>query len=189
MGLTDVFNSVTEKVRRNSPSVPTSVRNACWGSYDLGRAAVFKIDNVVRVTGYEKVKAYIPGPETRQKISVCAFKIADSPLGKEGLKLIPGGGLAYETYKWAHSVEWFHSVEDDEKTKGMQAGNHKVDAVEHLKYEKKLKPASVTAQKPEDVLSDFMQNGFMGRAFLDTLFVPNVGTTKNHQKDDISKGY
>ncbi|XP_058073209.1 uncharacterized protein LOC131221917 [Magnolia sinica] len=195
MGFWDLLYWTNDKIKQNAPDM-TAVTNACRSSCDLGYAAVKKVDNVVRVDGAQKVKEYLPDPQAREKIGRIATKVAkygaDAAVS-ETLKGVTGGVQIYRIVRDGlmdrppsdHGSEKSNSKEMmEEMQKKMDKIQEEISNINYhnrilLKRIKQYESPNETcrlevAQKPEDVISLFMINGFKGAVFLDALMVPKV---------------
>ncbi|KAK3010941.1 hypothetical protein RJ639_011837 [Escallonia herrerae] len=153
MGLWDYINSTTESVKQNAPDL-TSVKDACRASYSYSQAAVAKIDNTVRVNGFEKVGTYLSDAENRAKVGRFAKKFTENAADyafHEGVKSIPGGTavskIASKTLKDMNAED-----RKDQKTKALQG-----------KGEAKLGSQIADAKKiSEDMSIIFYEEGIYG---------------------------
>lgn len=78
MGIWDFISSGAESVKRNTPDLATPVTKVCKGTYYYSATAVKMIDNVVRVSGVQKLGqySYMPDEEGRAKIVSFSTKFA-----------------------------------------------------------------------------------------------------------------
>ncbi|XP_077243281.1 uncharacterized protein LOC143883848 isoform X2 [Tasmannia lanceolata] len=198
MGLLDFLYSSGDIVKRNAPDL-TPVSTACRSSYNLGCAAVTKIDNAVRVDGTQILNQYLPDSEGWKKvgrISKNVVKYAVDSAVKESLKGVSGVQIykiVKEELKDQNSpgcVRDFKKLGHDKELKEVKEKIEKVleemnKINEHNKILqeriKRLESPPNTFQvdfelvrKPEEVISLFMMKGFMGPRLLDALIVPKV---------------
>ena len=92
MGVWDFLSSSMDQTKQNAPNL-SSVKNACWSSYNYTSYAVKKIDNTVRVSGIQRFYSYCPDAEARAKIGlfgkIFTANTADYAM-HEGIKFLPG---------------------------------------------------------------------------------------------------
>ncbi|XXG69194.1 hypothetical protein AAC387_Pa06g2122 [Persea americana] len=200
MGIWDLLYSATDKLKQNSPDL-TPVTNACRNSYRASGTVASNVYKAITVDGVEKVKDYLPGPQSQEKIKRIAKEVAVPEL----LRFTGIPGLA-ESYWILREDPLSSSVHDSKKfehqakeLKKMQTRNEELwEEVEKIKQDNKILQQHILGdrskkeslndsfhlqfeemQKPEEVIMDFVANGFKGRDLLCPLVVPQAGYGRN----------
>eukprot|EP00268_Persea_americana_P054708 TRINITY_DN6293_c0_g1_i2.p3 TRINITY_DN6293_c0_g1~~TRINITY_DN6293_c0_g1_i2.p3 ORF type:complete len:103 (-),score=14.93 TRINITY_DN6293_c0_g1_i2:876-1184(-) len=75
MGIWDLLYSATDKLKQNVPDL-TPVTNACQNSYRVSGTVASNVYKAITVDGVEKVKDYLPGPQSQEKIKRIAKEVA-----------------------------------------------------------------------------------------------------------------
>ncbi|XP_059444333.1 uncharacterized protein LOC132176211 [Corylus avellana] len=193
MGVWDYICSTGDSLKRNTPDL-TAVKGWCSSSYGSGLAAVTMIDNV-RIKATQTLSQHMSDEETMSKFRLVAADLAKNAAVygcQEGLKIIPGGTLVYETVSRSIRGEKKFERNCEVEMKALQARVAKLEEeVIKKKSEGDLERAdqkhhqpcadlkSNAYKKPEDVIRAFMKKEFI---FLDDLMVPEVGRTRKNPK-------
>ncbi|NP_001309121.1 uncharacterized protein LOC101245434 [Solanum lycopersicum] len=196
MGIWDFISSGAESVKRNTPDLATPVTKVCKGTYYYSATAVKMIDNVVRVSGVQKLGqySYMPDEEGRAKIVSFSTKFAKNASVyaiKESAKIfLPGGKAVSQIYSQTVREMEVESKNNQNAScnKEITSNSSKVatstgplgllngaEMLENrelqLSSENKAQVDSFAHQTPEDVLRVFMMKEFVGSRYLDNLLV------------------
>ncbi|RWR88413.1 hypothetical protein CKAN_01742200 [Cinnamomum micranthum f. kanehirae] len=200
MGIWDLLYSATDRLKQNAPDL-TPVTNVCRNSYRASGTVASNVYQAITVGGVEKVKDYLPGPQSQEKIK----RIANEVAVPEMLRFTGIPGLV-QSYRILREDPLSSSVHDSKKfehqakkLEEMQTKNEELwEELEKIKQDNKILREHILGnrinkvplndsfhlqfeeiQKPEEVIMDFLANGFKGRDLLCPLVVPKAACRRN----------
>eukprot|EP00268_Persea_americana_P054712 TRINITY_DN6293_c0_g1_i7.p1 TRINITY_DN6293_c0_g1~~TRINITY_DN6293_c0_g1_i7.p1 ORF type:complete len:218 (-),score=52.35 TRINITY_DN6293_c0_g1_i7:511-1164(-) len=202
MGIWDLLYSATDKLKQNVPDL-TPVTNACQNSYRVSGTVASNVYKAITVDGVEKVKDYLPGPQSQEKIKRIAKEVAVPEMLR--FTGIPGLAKSYRILLREDPLS--SSVHDSKKfeqqakeLKEMQMKNEELwEEFQKIKQDNKILREHILGdrikkeslndsfhlqfeeiQKPEEVIMDFLANGFKGHDLLCPLVAPKAACLRKH---------